>query len=141
MNMVSNFPNIENCDPRTCISAKILKCQRVISGIYRKHLKPFEITSSQLSILFISTKLKNVNQAKLSKILKLEKSTISRNMKRLLDRKLIKKDKSMNITITHVGKLLLEQIIPEWEKAKIETKETLKEEGEFALDLLVGNLT
>jgi len=141
MSIENNFPNIENCDPRTCISSKILKCQRVISGIYRKHLKPFEITSSQLSILFISTKLENVNQAKLSEILKLEKSTISRNLKRLLDRKLIRKDKGQIIIITHVGKLLLEQIIPEWEKAKIETKKALKKEGEIALDLLLGKLT
>lgn len=136
-----DFPNIDNCNPLTCISGKILKCQRVISGIYRKHLQPFEITSSQLSILFICTKLENVNQAKLSKILKLEKSTVSRNIKRLLDRKLIKKEKGQVMTITHVGKLLLEQIIPEWDKAKIEAKKALKKEGEAALDLLLTNLS
>ncbi len=141
MSIKSKFPNIESCNPQTCISGKILKCQRIISNIYRKHLQPFEITSSQLSILLITAKLDNVNQSKLSTILSLEKSTVSRNMKRLLDRKLIKKEKGQIISLTHVGKILLEKIIPEWEEAKKEAKKALKKEGEVALNLLVMNLT
>ena len=136
----NDFPNVENFNPRTCVSGQILKCQRVISGIYRKYLAPFEITGSQLSILFISAKLEDANQAKISKILKLEKSTVSKNLKRLFDRKLIKKETGQIIRITYVGKLLLEQIIPEWEKAKIEVKQTLKKEGETALNVLTNNL-
>lgn len=141
MSTETTFPNIENCNPQMCISSKMLRCQRIISNVYRKYLQPFDITSSQLSILFIVTKMENVNQAKLSETLKLEKSTVSRNMKRLLERKLIKKEVAQVVSITHSGKILLEQIIPAWDKATAEARTILKKEGEQALDSLLHQLT
>ena len=42
--------------------------------------------------------------------------------------------------MTTKGKELLEQIIPEWEKAMIEVRSKLKEEGEEALNIMLAQL-
>jgi len=136
----TNFPNIERLDGRTCISGKIRRCGRMVSEIFRVRLLPFNITSSQLSILFIVAKMDNVTQNLLSDWLVLEKSTVSRNMKRLLDRKLIQKGSGKTFSMTQDGKELLEDIIPEWEEAMKEVRKKLKADGEDALNLLMTRL-
>ncbi|MEL6922476.1 MAG: MarR family winged helix-turn-helix transcriptional regulator [Bacteroidota bacterium] len=137
---MSNFPNIERLDARSCISSKMRKCHRVVAEVFRKYLMPFDITSSQLSILFVVAKVEGVTQSQLAAWLILEKSTVSRNMKRLLSRKLIQKESNQQLQLTHGGKMLLEQIIPEWEKAMAEIKLRLKDEGETALNILTAQL-
>ena len=140
MSKRAEFPNIERLDGRTCISGKIRRCGRMVSEIFRVRLLPFNITSSQLSILFIVAKMDNVTQNLLSEWLVLEKSTVSRNMKRLLDRKLIQKESGKTFSMTHDGKVLLEEIVPEWEEAMKEVRQKIKGEGEEALNLLITRL-
>ena len=118
-----------------------MKCNRIIANIFRKHLAPFQITNSQLSMLFVITKAKAVNQKRLSDQLYLDKSTVNRNLKRLVDAEYVVKETSAYLSTTHKGKILLEAIIPHWDNAMIEAKEALKGEGELALNLLLGNLS
>lgn len=137
----STFPNIQSCSPQHCISGKMMKCNRIILQVFRKHIGRFGITNSQLSILFVTAKKETVTQRFLSEMLFLEKSTVSRNIRRLLKDGHISKDSKQQITMTYEGKILLEKVIPEWEKAMAEAKEVLKNEGEEALNLIFTNLT
>jgi DNA-binding MarR family transcriptional regulator len=138
---MNQHPNLVNCDPGQCISSKILKCNRIISSIFRKHLLPFNITNSQMSILFIVAKRGEATQQELATMLYLEKSTISRNMKRLFDGDLLIKQSPKQIQITEAGKDFLEEIIPAWDKAMGESKALLTAKGEAALTLLLNQLT
>jgi DNA-binding MarR family transcriptional regulator len=139
--MNSDFPKLEACDPRTCFSGRMMRMDRIISGIFRKHIAPFGLTNSQLSILFVTAKKGSVTQQILSDILFLEKSSVSRNMRRLLDMKLIKKINSRKIEMTIKGKELLEKIIPEWEKAMVEVNIILGEEGQEAFNTIYSSIT
>lgn len=136
-----SYPNLENCNPKECIARKILKSSRIITGIFRKHLLPFQITYSQTSILFLVAKKGVVTQSFLAEALYLEKSTVSRNMRRLFEQGYLIKEKNKNIIITEQGKSLLEDIVPEWEKAMAEARNILKEEGETALNIVLQQLT
>ena len=109
--------------------------------MFRKHISSFGITNSQLSILFVVVKKQVVTQALLSEMLYLEKSTVSRNIRRLLKNNYIAKDSKQQITMTEEGKTLLEKVIPEWEKGMAEARSILKGEGEEALNLIVASLT
>ncbi|HFC00744.1 MAG TPA: MarR family transcriptional regulator [Phaeodactylibacter sp.] len=135
------YPNIHRFTPSDCISGKVMKCNRIVANLFRKHLKPFNITDSQLSIIFVISKAKNSNQKKISELLYLEKSTVNRNLNRLLQKGVIAYTGKKELTLTKQGKQLLNAVIPHWEKAMTEIRILLNEDGENALNLLTKKLT
>lgn len=132
--------NLQSFDPRTCISGKVMRLSRATANIFRKYLQPYDITDSQLSILFILSKAGGLTQKQLSDIAVLEKSTLSRNIKRLLDKQYLSRTNFPIISITEKGKQFVNDIIPEWQKAMNEIQEMLGENGENALTLLHSKL-
>ncbi|PHR27598.1 MAG: hypothetical protein COA38_13100 [Fluviicola sp.] len=134
------FKNIDSFNPKECISGKMMRLNRMTANIFRKHLKPFGITDSQLTLLFVLTKRNNLNQKELSDITVLEKSSLNRNLKRLIDSELVSKSSFPIIRITEKGKILVNTIIPEWEKAMAEIKALLESDGISALDTLMNKL-
>ena len=127
------FENIEHFNPKTCISGQIMRINRRIANIFRSYLKPFDITSSQLSILFILSKRDGLNQKQLSDITVLEKSSLNRNLKRLFDKHYISKEDFPVLNLTTEGRTFVNRIIPEWEKAMQDVRELLGDDGETAL--------
>ncbi len=136
----SKFTKLESCDPFSCMAAKINACERVINNIFRKHLAPFEITTSQFTILMVIYQMGKARQVDLCQNLVMEKSSLNRNLKRLIDKKLIHVADRKQISIQKKGKQLLESSIPAWDKAKAECAQQLKQDGLEALNLLFGNL-
>lgn len=134
------FENLKSFNPQECISGRITRLNRVTANIFRKYISPYGITNSQLTLLFILTKRKDLNQKQLSEIAILEKSSLNRNLKRLLDSGLISKENFPNINISHKGKILVNKIIPEWKKAMKEIEEILGGDGEKALNTLTNKL-
>lgn len=139
--MKEEFPNLDVCNPSICFSGRMMRMDRIISAIFRKHLASFGLTNSQLSILFITAKKELVTQQQLADLLFLEKSSLSRNMKRLLDGALIKKINTRQLEMTTKGKTLLEQLIPKWENAMHEVNEILGIDGQTAFNTLYTKIT
>ncbi|QYJ67401.1 MarR family winged helix-turn-helix transcriptional regulator [Flavobacterium litorale] len=135
------YTHIASCNPTLCISGKINRCTRIIGNVFRKHLKDFNITSSQLSVLFVIMKNKEVNQKKVSDVLYLEKSTVNRNLNRLVKSSYVYTDEHLKLKITEKGYEFLEKVIPQWNKAMDEIREKIKPEGEEALNILLSTLT
>ena len=135
------FENITNFNPRECISGKIMRINRLTGNIFRKYLAPFQITDSQLTLLFILTKAGGLTQKQLSDFIFLEKSTLNRNLQRLLEKQYVTRENFPIIEITHEGKCFIEQIIPEWEKAMIEIRTLIGRDGELAINTIHNKLT
>ena len=134
--------NIENqFDPTSCISGKIMRINRATANIFRKYLRPYDITDSQLSILFILTKKGTATQKKIATIGRYEKSTLNRNLKRLLEKNYLTREHFPQIEITEEGRNFVTQIIPEWEKAMQEIRKILGEDGEEALNTVLAKIT
>lgn len=131
------FENIENFNPRSCINGKVMRLGRMIDGIFRKHLSPFELTSSQTSLMFVLSKKGKSTQKELSELQKLEKSSLNRNIQRLIQRKLLSKSEFPLLQLTHEGKVLVNAIIPEWQKAMQEVRDIIDADGEAALDVVL----
>lgn len=138
--MYEDFPNIENCNPRSCISGKVMRSQRIVSSIFRKYLAQFDLTNSQLSTLFVIAKSKGATQVRIAEVMFMDKSTVTRNLSRLLKSNIIEK-KGKQVFLTYEGKVFLEKVIPVWEEAMTEMKAKLGSEGLDALDTVVANLT
>ncbi len=126
--------------PKDCISRKMMKCHRITAGIFRKHLLPFNITNSQLSILFVTSKHQRLTQSILSEKLSLEKSSMSRNIRRLIESRFLAKD-GQKIYLTQKGKVLLKKVIPHWQNAMQEIRAILEEDGEVALNSILSKLS
>jgi DNA-binding MarR family transcriptional regulator len=74
-----------------CIGNRLRCLSRIVDKDFRSSLKVFDITESQLSILFALTKLGKIEQGKIGEALVLERSTVSRNVKILERRGIITK--------------------------------------------------
>ena len=135
------FKNISNFNPRECISGKIMRINRLTGNIFRKHLAPYKVTDSQLSLLFVLTKAGGLTQKQLSDFIYLEKSSLNRNLQRLIDKQYVTRKNFPIIEITTEGKLFVELIIPEWEKAMADIRHTLGKEGESAINTIHNKLT
>lgn len=135
------FPLLEKCNPQNCIVSKTMKINRLMNSLFRKHLSDIDITLSQLSIMFLVSKKETISQNTLGEILYLEKSTVTRNLKRLILSGYLKKKEGNVIAVTVKGKRLVERTIPNWENAMNEAKLKIKNEGEQALHLVLHRLT
>ncbi len=138
---MTNYTNIESFDPRECLSGQISRIHRLSANIFRKHIAPFNVTNSQLTLLFILSKHTALTQKQLSTIAKLEKSSLNRNIKRLIDKNYVSKRAFPLIQITNDGKKMVNTIIPEWEKAMSEIREVIGKDGESSIHKIHQNLT
>lgn len=104
-------------------------------------MAPFDVTTSQVSLLFVLSKHTTLAQKQLSDIVRLEKSSLHRNLKRLIAQEYLDKKHYPQIAITKKGKKLVNAIIPEWEKAMSEIREIIGKDGELSIDQIHHNLT
>ena len=135
------FKNIAEFNPRECVSGKVKRLNRLTANVFRKHLSPFGITDSQVSLLFILSKKGKTNQKELTEITQLEKSSLNRNLKRLVDKNYISKQEFPLLKLTHTGKVFVENIIPEWRKAMTEIKGLISVEGLNGIDTALENIS
>lgn len=135
------FKKSTEFNPRECISGKIMRINRITGTIFRKHLAPFNITDSQLTLLFILTKAGNLTQKQLSDFIYIEKSTLNRNLRRLLEKEFVTRENFPKIGMTYKGRVFVENIIPEWDKAMNEIRIIIGSDGETAVNTIHEKLT
>jgi DNA-binding MarR family transcriptional regulator len=138
-----SYPLLEKTDPWICTASKLTLAVRVVNGIYRKHLKKHGVTMSQLSILMVAGKMKKISQSDLGKILRLERSTVTRDLLRLIKSGYLVKSGIKNrpvIEMTDAGAQYIEGIIPDWLAATEEARAKLGDDGEISLNLVLQKL-
>ena len=91
--------------------------------------------------MFVMSKRRSITQKQLSEIVFLEKSSLSRNLNRLIERKLLEKKRSNQLDITTDGLYFVENIIPIWEKAMLEIRDKIGETGESNIDQIYAQLS
>ena len=114
-----------------CIGLRLRRLSRIVDGYYRKNLIDYEITENQLTILFLLSEMKKVEQGRIGKVLKLERSTVSRNIKLLEKKGLIRRSPEYKpeIELTTKGKNIAIELIPRWEKTMDELIAKLGDNG------------
>jgi len=114
-----------------CIGSRLRRLSRVVDGYYRKHFTGQNLTENQLTILFTLYETGSIQQSRLGKILALERSTISRNIRLLENSKLIRKtdDYRPEVELSMKGKNLAERVFPLWEHTMDELKGKIGDDG------------
>lgn len=128
-------PNFDIITPQDCINGKVRRLHRMLDSVYQSKLKSFKVKGSTLSILFIIGNRKSINQKSLAETLALDQSTISRDVKRLAQRSLIRMQsgndpRTCEWQLTVQGKSFLEKLIPVWQEIHSEIERLL---GEFSI--------
>ena len=127
-------------NPAICLANRARKVSRIIEGIYRRHLDPLHITGSQVSMLFVLLKRAPLKQHELGSILLLEKSSVNRNLQRLIKKGWITKT-GRKLCLSDEGLQMVDKIIPVWQQAMEETETLLHNDGVAAIDLLTDKIS
>ena len=124
---------------RDCIGVRMRLLNRVVTRIYDDALRPLGMKTSQLNILVVTARLGLVRPAQISSRLKMEISTVSRNVDRMRARGWIeiiddeKDARAHQLRLSVEGERLLEEARPAWEEAQRKIKDLLGGPGVEAI--------
>ncbi len=122
-----------------CIAVRMRLLNRVVTKIYDDALRPLGIKTSQLNILVVTARLELARPAEICSRLKMDISTVSRNVDRMRARGWIqflddeKDARAHQLRLSAKGRQLLEKAKPAWEKAQENVKKLLGQSGVAAL--------
>ncbi|MFK7920607.1 MAG: MarR family winged helix-turn-helix transcriptional regulator [Bacteroidia bacterium] len=131
----SSGPNFARINPATCANARLRRLHRMLNQAYMQAYKPFGLRGSMVSILFIIGKRAPINQKRLADMLTLDPSTMSRDLKKLVNKGwvLVQKGEDprhSDLSLTQAGFDLLEEVSPLWESLHHQVEAIL---GQFQL--------
>ncbi len=117
---------------KDCLAVRVRLLNRVVTGVYDDVLRPLGIKVSQLNVLVVVANYDSPTPTKIGKVLHMEKSTLSRNVDRMVARGWLRiatgKDvRTHRVTITPKGRALLEKSLPLWQQAQEESEALLGE--------------
>jgi len=106
-----------------CLSVRVRRLGRVVTRIYDAALAPHGISAAQLNLLAAVAVGEGVRPADLTRLLDLEKSTLSRDLKRMEQLGWVRSRETLPrgglfVTLTAAGSRLLAEVRPSWEKAQ-----------------------
>jgi DNA-binding MarR family transcriptional regulator len=130
---------------RECIAVRVRLINRVISGLYDDALRPYGLRISQANILAAVAHMSKARPTEISRILRIEKSTLSRDVELMKQKGWLESDppgggRYQTVQLTLEGTKLLGKIQPSWLQAQAEAKRLIGEDGELALRRMASRL-
>jgi DNA-binding MarR family transcriptional regulator len=121
-----------------CIAVRVRMINRVITALYDEALRTFAVKISQANILSAVAHLGKARPGAVSRILRIDKSTLSRDVELMKHNGWLESDppaggRNQTIKLTPQGAKLLARIHPSWEKAQAEAKLMIGDDGETDL--------
>jgi DNA-binding MarR family transcriptional regulator len=128
----------------SCISTRVRQLSRIITRVYDDAMRPLGITASQFTLLTQLAQQDGITAVEIGHTLDIEKSTLSRNLKRLLALGHITMDppagrRGRGLHLTSKGQMVIQQGFPVWREAQTRTIRVLGPESRNTLDGLLGH--
>jgi DNA-binding MarR family transcriptional regulator len=112
-----------------CLSVRIRRLGRLITRLYDAALAPHGVSAAQLNLLSAIAATGGVRAVDLARVLELEKSTLSRDLKRMEEIGWVRAgpvgETGRLVTLTRAGSRLLIEVRGAWEKAQAAAEEEL----------------
>ena len=127
---------IPEINPQMCPLMRLLVISRKFEKVYKKHFNKLNVTQSQVSILLMVAKMGEIVQSTIGKQLELERSTVSRDLARLIDKGYLHKTAngvSPDVSLTKEGIKVANLVAREWEKGYKDSCDLLGKKGMNAL--------
>ena len=123
---------------QNCLLTRTRMISRVITSIYDQALRPYDVNSSQFSMLVVIAKMQGASRSELGRANHLERSTSTRNLQLLLDQGWVTEQapthgRSRPIFLSAAGRELLATAMPAWRGAQETARKLLGESGAGAL--------
>jgi DNA-binding MarR family transcriptional regulator len=130
----------------SCVAYRMRMLSRVISGLYDEALAPLQLKGSQLNVLATLARRGPVAPTDLCAMLRMDKSTLSRNLERMAKRGWLavrpgEDNRTHRVELTAEGTKLLRDAYPLWRKAQVKAARRMGEEGVAALNTLTKKLS
>ncbi|MFZ2451643.1 MAG: MarR family winged helix-turn-helix transcriptional regulator [Methylovulum miyakonense] len=127
-----------------CLLGRARKLNRMLTRIYDDELRPFGLKASQLNLLVVIAKAGPIRRIDIGRLLHLDPSTLTRNLKIMLGNGWIEEmasgedGRGLPLLVTAKGCDLLNQIGPSWRKAQNRVQQLIGDDGAALLLRLGG---
>ena len=130
-----DIENKKRLELTNCLCARMRQSSRNMSQIYNKHLKASgeKINANQVSILVTISQVDDGSINKISNLLKMDRTTLTRNLNILKKSEWVELNSGSDgrftyINLTAKGNKVLSKVFPHWSKAQEQVKKILGEE-------------
>ncbi|MGE3915241.1 MAG: MarR family winged helix-turn-helix transcriptional regulator [Hyphomicrobiaceae bacterium] len=135
--------SIATSTSEACIATRVRQLSRIVTRVYDDALRPHKITASQFTLLTQLAHTDGITAAEIGLDLDIEKSTLSRNLKRLLALGHIEMDppagrRGRGLHLTPKGKAVIREAFPLWQEAQRRSTEIMGPETRSILDGLLS---
>ena len=128
----------------SCIATRVRQLSRIVTRVYDDAMRPLGITASQFTLLTQLAARDGITAVEIGGELDIEKSTLSRNLKRMLALNLIIMDppagrRGRGLHLTPTGQAVIKDAYPIWLGAQHRAVSVLGPECRATMDVLVIN--
>jgi DNA-binding MarR family transcriptional regulator len=138
----ANMAEIAEATATSCLATRVRQLSRIITRVYDDEMRPLGITASQYTLLAQLAARDGITAVEIGHELDIEKSTLSRNLKRLLALGLIIMDppagrRGRGLHLTPKGQGVLREAYPVWQKAQNHANAVMGGDSRGTLDALL----
>lgn len=138
----ANITDIAETTAATCLATRVRQLSRIITRLYDDAMRPLGITASQYTLLAQLASRDGITAVEIGHELDIEKSTLSRNLKRLLALGMIIMDppagrRGRGLHLTGKGQMVLKEAFPVWQAAQARSVAVMGVETRAKLDDLL----
>ena len=140
----TDLERIADTTATSCIATRVRQLSRIITRVYDDAMRPLGITASQFTLLTQLASRDGITAVEIGGGLDIEKSTLSRNLKRMLALNLITMDppagrRGRGLHLTPKGQSVIKEAYPVWLSAQQKAVGAMGPETRATLDGLLGN--
>ena len=137
-----NLEEIAESTASTCLASRVRQLSRIVTRVYDDALRPLGITASQFTLLTQLANPDGITAVEIGHSLDIEKSTLSRNLKRLLALGHLTMDppagrRGRGLHLTPKGQAVIQQAYPVWSDAQNRSVKLMGADTRITLDSLL----
>jgi DNA-binding MarR family transcriptional regulator len=126
-----------------CLATRVRQLSRIVTRVYDDAMRPLGITASQFTLLTQLANQDAITAVEIGFSLDIEKSTLSRNLKRLLALGLLVMDppagrRGRGLHLTPKGQEVIKQAYPVWQDAQRKASGVMGADSRATLDALLN---
>lgn len=140
---MASIADIAETTAGACLATRVRQLSRIITRVYDDAMRPLGITASQYTLLAQLAARDSITAVEIGHELDIEKSTLSRNLKRLLALGHIIMDppagrRGRGLHLTPKGQAILKDAFPIWQDAQTRAVSAMGAESRNVLDALLS---
>jgi DNA-binding MarR family transcriptional regulator len=138
----ASIADIAETTANACLATRVRQLSRIVTRVYDDSMRPLGITASQYTLLAQLAARDAITAVEIGHELDIEKSTLSRNLKRLLALGHINMDppagrRGRGLHLTPKGQAILKDAFPIWQDAQKRAFTVMGAESRNTLDSLL----